>query len=170
MECLRDRALFRTVYLPARVALLLPLLYACGSTPHAEDNYVPRTRTMTVTTVPLLSKELRSVYPFLTKDSKEVYAFVPSTLTVGEGDTIAFEFLNPEDDVHSFVLPDLAVPLPPQSVTKATYVARRAGLYTFTCSVAAHLPSMWGQLVVLSPSAITSRRSESSTGSGHPSP
>ena len=110
----------------------------------------------------MVALELRAVYPFLAKDfaangvlqDKEVYTFVPSTLTVVEGDTIAFEFLNPEDDVHSFVLPGFAVLLPPQSVTKATYVARRAGLYTFTCSVAAHLPSMWGQLVVLSPAAL----------------
>ncbi len=60
---------------------------------------------------------------------------------------------NPEDDAHSFVLPDLVVPLPGQTVTRATYVARHRGILN-TCSVAAHLPSMWGQLIVLSRDAI----------------
>jgi plastocyanin len=112
--------------------------------------------------VPLLTREMRRVYPFLSEDfaptgvlaGKEVYAFLPSTIVVVEGDTVAFDFLNPEDDVHSFVLPDLVVPLPPESRTSATYVARKAGIYDFTCSVASHLPSMWGQLIVLSPAAV----------------
>lgn len=150
-----------TTCVAARIAVMTMVLAACSPPARPQEPYVPRTRTLTVTAVPLLTKELRAVYPFLAKDfgthgvlqDKEVYAFVPSTLTVVEGDTIAFEFLNPEDDVHSFVLPDFAVLLPPQSITAATYVARRAGLYTFTCSVATHLPSMWGQLVVLSPAA-----------------
>lgn len=66
-----------------------------------------------------------------------------------EGDTIHFTFINPEDDVHSFALPDLAVPLPGQRTTTATYVARRAGIYPFVCAIQAHLPMMSGQLVVL---------------------
>jgi len=126
-------------------------------------SYQPVTRELTVTTVPLLVKEQASTFPFLAKDfaaggvldGKEVYAFSPSTLTVVAGDTIHFTFINPEDDVHSFVLPDLAVPLPPQTVTHATYVATRAGVFPFVCSVANHLPMMSGQLVVLSPAAVT---------------
>ena len=70
-----------------------------------------------VTTVPLLVKDQRKLFPFLKKafthrsalDGKEVYAFSPSTLTVVKGDTTHFTLLNPEHDVHSFVLPDLAV-------------------------------------------------------------
>jgi plastocyanin len=178
MTGLRDRSQFRTTALWGLPALLLPLLVSCSSAPEAREAYLPRTRELTVTTVPLLSKELRPVYPFLARDfadggvlaGKEVYAFVPSTLTVVEGDTIAFVFVNPEDDVHSFVLPDLVVPLPPQSVTRATYVARRAGLYTFTCSVASHLPYMWGQLVVLAPGAVTSPPTPSSSASPQPGP
>jgi plastocyanin len=85
---------------------------------------------------------------------KEVYAFVPSTITAVEGDTLHLQFVNPEDDPHSFVLPDLVVPLPGQAVTHATYVVRHRGIFTFKCSVAAHQPSMWGQLVVLSPDAV----------------
>lgn len=124
--------------------------------------YTPRVRDITVTTVPLLVKEGQVVYPFLKKDfakggilaGKEVYAFSPSTLTVVEDDTIHFTFINPEDDVHSFVLPDFAVALPPQQTIHATYVARHAGIYTIVCSVPMHLPMMTGQLIVLAPSAI----------------
>jgi hypothetical protein len=119
--------------------------------------YVPRARELTVTTVPLLTKEMQRVYPFLRRDfapggvleGKEIYAFVPGTLTVVEGDTIHFTFLNPEDDVHSFVMPGLVVALPGQSVTHATYVAALPGIFTFECNIASHLPSMYGHLVVL---------------------
>jgi len=111
--------------------------------------------------VPLLVKEQASVLPFLKEDfskggvldGKEVYGFSPSTVTVVEGDTIQFTFINPEDDVHSFVLPDFVVQLPPQRSVTATYVAKRAGIFPFVCSVQSHLPMMSGQLVVL-PSAM----------------
>lgn len=129
-------------------------------------DYRPVTRELTVTTVPLLVKEQSSTFPFLPKDfasggvlaGKEVYAFSPSTLTVVAGDTIHFTFVNPEDDVHSFVLPDLVVALPPQTITHATYVASRPGVFPFVCSVASHLPMMSGQLVVLSPAALAPPR------------
>lgn len=125
--------------------------------------YVPRSRAITVTTVPLLVKEDQSVLPFLKEDfakggvleGKEVYAFSPSTLTVVEGDTIHFTFINPEDDVHSFVLSDFAVSLPGQKTTSATYVAKHAGIYPFVCAIPAHLPMMSGQLVVLAPASVT---------------
>jgi plastocyanin len=128
-----------------------------SASPAAASRYVPRTREITITTVPLLVKEERRVLPFLEQDfakggvleGKEVYAFSPSTVTVIAGDTIHFTLINPEDDVHSFVLPELAVSMPGQQVTKATYVAKRAGVYPFVCAVQAHLPMMWGQLVVL---------------------
>jgi len=82
-------------------------------------------------------------------DGKEVYAFSPSTLTVVEGDTIHLTLINPEDDVHSFVVPDFAVSLPGNKTTEATYVARRAGIFPILCAVPSHLPMMSGQLVVL---------------------
>ncbi len=149
----------------ARITLLVlaALAAACGrATPPRTRVYTPRARDLVVTTVPLLVKEERSLYPFLAPafaragvlDGKEVYAFSPSTLTVVEGDTIHFTFINPEDDDHSFVLPDLAVPLPGGTTTHATYVAKRAGVFPFFCSVASHLPMMTGQLVVLAPSAV----------------
>lgn len=107
--------------------------------------------------MPLLVKEMRTLLPFLGPDfarggilaGKEVYAFVPNHLTVGEGDTLRFTFYNPEDDRHGFVLPALAVSLPGQSVTRATYVAATPGIFSFFCSVPSHLPMMQGQLVVL---------------------
>src|SRR5581483_4075326 len=95
------------------------LVAACSQvrTPPGPPAYTPRTRELTVTTVPLLVKESATIFPFLKADfakggvldGKEVYAFSPSTLTVVQGDTVHFTFINPEDDVHSFVLPDLAV-------------------------------------------------------------
>jgi plastocyanin len=123
----------------------------------ASASYTPHVRELTVTTVPLLVKEEQKLFPFLAEDfakggvldGKEVYAFSPSTLTVVVGDTIHFTFFNPEDDVHSFVLPDLAVPLAPQKITHATYVAKHVGIFPFVCAVQAHLPMMSGQLVVL---------------------
>lgn len=130
--------------------------------PAARAAYHPQIRELTVTTVPLLVKEQQSVLPFLKPafakggvlDGKEVYAFSPSTLTVVEGDTLHLTLINPEDDVHSFVLPDFAVSLPGGTTTHATYVAKHAGIFPIVCAIQAHLPMMSGQLVVLSGSAI----------------
>lgn len=144
----------RNARMPSIVALLIGCATACAApTPRA----APRTREITITTVPLLVKEQASVLPFLKEDfakggvldGKEVYGFLPSTIAAIEGDTIRFTFINPEDDVHSFVLPDLVVSLPPQKTTTAVYVAKRAGIYPFVCSIASHLPMMSGQLIVL---------------------
>lgn len=151
------------------VVLAAMIVSACVRQPSAgrERAYTPRARNITVTTVPLLVKEQAKLYPFLaaafakggTLDGKEVYAFSPSTFTVVEGDTIHFTLINPEDDNHSFVLPDLAVPLPPNKTTQATYIAKRAGIYPILCAVASHLPMMSGELVVLSPAAVASQDS-----------
>lgn len=130
-----------------------------------ESKYRPIARMITVTTVPLLVKEQARLFPFLPSafakggvlEGKEVYAFSPSTITVVAGDTIHFTFVNPEDDDHSFVLPDLAVPLPGGTTTTATYVAKRAGVYPIVCAVQSHLPMMSGQLVVLAPAALRDR-------------
>lgn len=150
-----------------------PLIIAAACTVSPSDThtaagtksaYAPRRRDIAVTTVPLLVKEEAKLFPFLPPafakggalDGKEVYAFSPSTITVVEGDTIHFTFINPEDDLHSFVLPDFAVTLPGNKIIDTTYVAKRAGIYPFLCSVQSHLPMMSGELVVLSPAALTS--------------
>src|SRR3954471_8282382 len=135
------------------------VLLGCG---RAAGDHVParepaRSRDIVITTVPLLTKELARVYPFLKADfspkgvleGKEVYEFMPSTITVNEGDTLRLTFINPEDDAHSFVMTDLSVAIPGESVTHATYVARRAGLFDFVCAIPTHSPMMRGQLVVL---------------------
>jgi uncharacterized cupredoxin-like copper-binding protein len=135
-------------------AAALALGCASGSTPAP---YTPQERSFVLTTVPLLTKEMTKIYPFLREDfarggvleGREVYAFLPSTLTVVEGDTIHFTLVNPEDDAHDFVLPDLVVALPGQSVTEATWRADRAGTFPFVCTIPAHMPAMYGQLVVL---------------------
>lgn len=135
--------------MPAALAVLTAL--AC------HPAYQPRTREVTVTAVPLLTKEMAAVYPFLKSDftaqgvlaGKEVYAFIPSTLVAYAGDTLAITFVNPEDDAHTFVLPDLAVALPGQSTKTVRYPVGAPGIYPFRCNMAAHAPMMSGQLLVL---------------------
>ncbi len=79
---------------------------------------------------------------------------MPGTVTVVAGDTLALTLVNPEDAPHSFVLQDLAVAMPPQSTVRARYVAARAGIFAFTCSVPTHVPFMAGTLVVLAPAGV----------------
>ena len=144
--------------------VLLTFAVACaGRQPAASHaSYVPRRRTVVITTVPLLVKEQTGTFPFLAKDfgaggvlsGKEVYAFSPSTITVVAGDTLALTLVNPEDDDHAFAMSDFYVKLPPQGKVDTTYVARTPGVYDFSCTVPAHLPMMRGQLVVMAPSAI----------------
>jgi hypothetical protein len=125
----------------------------------------PSRRDITITAVPLLTRELVPTYPFLKRDfaaggvldGKEVYAFIPGTITVVAGDTLHLTFLNPEDDAHAFVLHDLYLPLPPLSRIDTTYVAREPGIFVFSCSVPQHLPMMRGELVVLDPDRLAAR-------------
>ncbi|HTX64902.1 MAG TPA: cupredoxin domain-containing protein [Opitutaceae bacterium] len=147
----------------ADAALLVALLTgACAAPAPRNPAYRPRRRDVTITAVPLLTREMQRIYPFLAHDfarggvleGKEVYAFEPSTVTAFEGDTLALTLVNPEDDAHSFVLPGFEVGMPPESTVTATYVAGRAGIYPFTCSIPTHLPFMVGTLVVLAPSRL----------------
>ena len=148
-------------------AVLSCALLAAGCAAPAPPSaaYRPRLREATITAVPLLTREMQRIYPFLAHDfapggvleGKEVYAFEPGAVTVVEGDTLALTLVNPEDDPHSFVLPDLAVAMPPESTVTARWVAARAGLYHFTCSIPAHLPFMAGTLVVLPASTFAAR-------------
>ena len=160
------------------LATLALLAAGCGQGPPALSRYTPRTRRLTVTTVPLLVSEARKMYPFLAAafapggvlEGKEVYAFSPSTLTVVEGDTVHFTFVNPEDDAHtvfmadcpgadheSFGRPGCGIGLPGGTETRATYIARQAGIYSFICTVPMHAPMMYGQLVVLAPAGVAGR-------------
>jgi uncharacterized cupredoxin-like copper-binding protein len=153
----------RTIRLSAAVGTALLLAACTGATAGRQHPaYVPQARFVTVTTVALMVKEDAGVLPFLKQDfarggvldGKEVYGFMPSTITVAAGDTIHFHFINPEDDEHNFVLRDLFVKLPGQTIVDTTYVARKPGIYDFACAIPAHLPMMHGQLVVLNPEAV----------------
>lgn len=139
----------------AAIVLGTAALVACGAGPR----YIPRTRKVTITAVPLLVKEDEGRLPFLRRDfgpkgvleGHEVYAFSPSTVTIVSGDTLDLDLINPEDDPHSFVLMSLVVPMPPQGRVHATWVATAPGIYRFECSIPAHLPMMAGEVVVLPP-------------------
>ena len=137
----------------------------CAMPGPASAPYQPRRREITITAVPLLTHEMQHLYPFLVRDfarggvlaGKEVYAFEPSTVTVVAGDTLALTLVNPEDDAHSFVLPDLEVGMPPESTVTARYVAGTPGIYRYTCTIPSHLPFMVGTLVVLPPTHLHAR-------------
>jgi len=140
--------------------LPLAVLLGCSAPAASGPAYHPRVRELTVTTVPLLVKEMQGTLPFLKSDfakggvldGMEVYGFYPSTITAYEGDTLDITFINPEDDEHSFVLPDLYVRIPGQSAdTRITYVAKTAGIFTARCAIPAHSRSMVATLVVLAP-------------------
>jgi plastocyanin len=141
------------------VVVALLAAAACARPAAHASSYVPQVRDLTITTLPIVTTEIAKIYPFVKEDmakggvleGKEVYAFEPSSLTVYAGDTLKLTFINPEDDVHGFVLPDFAISLKPQSVAHATYVARKAGIFLYKCSQMSHMPSMYGTLVVLAP-------------------
>ncbi len=121
--------------------------------------YAPETRSFTITAVPYLTNELADTYDYLKTDfaqggvldGKEVYGFYPSSLTVYQGDTVNLTLVNPEDDPHTFTLPDFDtnVNMEAQSVEKGSFVASRVGTFTFLCAESEHAPYMWGQLTVL---------------------
>ncbi len=142
---------------PFRFALALALLLGACSVERVGRTPGGRARDIVITAVPLLTRELAPTYPFLRQnfapggvlEGKEVYTFVPSSITVLEGDTLHLRLVNPEDDEHNFVLGDLAVRMPGPSTTQATWVARHAGIYPFLCTLPTHIPLMWGQIIVM---------------------
>lgn len=139
------------------------LLGGCGGRKAAAGrSYRPQAREITITTVPLLVREHSKLFPFLKADfapggvlaGREVYAFVPSTITAIEGDTLHLTVINPEDDLHFLALPGLTLTLRGQQTARGTYVASTPGIYPFTCIIPSHIPMMAGQLVVLSRRAV----------------
>jgi hypothetical protein len=71
-----------------------------------------------------------------------------------------------EDDEHNFVLPGLLAELPGQSVTEATWRADRAGIFDFVCTIPAHTPETYGQIVVL-PALVGARFNGSAAVASH---
>ena len=135
------------------------LAAAQAAAPAADSTYQPQTREITLITVPLVAHEQTAIYDYLKDDfapggvlaGKEIYGFYPSTVTVYAGDTLHFTITNPQDDAHTFTIPDLAanISLPGQTTQTLTVTAAKAGVYQFLCEVGDHQPYMWGQLVVL---------------------
>jgi len=143
------------VMLGAAIAAGAGVLARSAST----SSYTPQTRTYTITAVPVLVHEMQSTLPYLQKDfapggvldGKEVYGFMPSTLTVYQGDTLNLTLVNPADDPHTFTISEFGVnaQMPGTSSTTTSFVASKAGIYTYVCEEAEHVPFMYGQLVVL---------------------
>lgn len=128
--------------------------------------YVSQTRNLTVTAVPLAVHEMQDSLDFLKDDfaggvldGKEVYGFYPSTITVFKGDTVNLTLVNPADDPHTFTVSGLKVDteMEGKSITKISFVADQAGIFTYYCNEAEHAPYMWGQLVVMPTSAATAQ-------------
>ncbi len=121
--------------------------------------YAPVTRNFVITSVPLVVKEMTSMYDTLKPElgkggilaDKEVYGFYPNSFTVYQGDTVNLTLVNPQDDPHTFTLPTFGVNVEMKAgtVAKGSFVASKVGAYTFTCAEAEHSPYMWGQVIVL---------------------
>jgi len=124
---------------------------------------VPQTHNFTVTAVPFLVHEMKGMLQYLNEDfssngilnGKEVYGFYPSHLVVYEGDTVNLTLVNPEDDEHTFTIRELEINyiMKGKSLGKISFVASKAGTFSYACEEEEHMPYMWGQLVVLPRSA-----------------
>jgi hypothetical protein len=60
----------------------------------------------------------------------------------------------------------LVVALPGQSVREATWHAEHAGIFSFLCTIPAHMPEMYGQIVVL-PAAVGAGFADSTAPAAH---
>ena len=78
--------------------------------------------------------------------------FSPTFVHVNQGDTVIIHFTNTEEvnEHHTFTLPayNIDVDLGQAQKQDITFVANQAGIFQFYCKY--HLPTMVGQLVVLS--------------------
>ena len=125
------------------------------------SSYVPQTRQIFVSTVPLVTHEQQKYLPGLkglfgstgVLNKTEVYGFNPDTIVVYQGDRIRLTVINAQpDDLHTFTINapySVNVAMKPNSTNTATFVASNIGVYKFYCSVSAHVPWMYGTLVVL---------------------
>jgi len=173
--------MFRTIMLMMVAAVTVALVYdgtarrttpatriAAGTdtataTSAPASGYQPVTRNFVITAVPLWVHEEEGTFDYLRQDfgkkgvlaGKEVWGWSPSSITIFEGDTVNVTVVNPSSDDHTFTVPELAYNLAVKalSTAKGTFLAKRAGLFSFVCVVAEHIPYMWGQVVVLPDSA-----------------
>ena len=80
------------------------------------------------------------------------FAFVPETLSVNKGDTMSVTFTNTGKYPHNFVIKDLNVEgktIQPGESDIVTFIADKAGTFTYICSVPTHKDKgMTGTLTV----------------------
>jgi len=79
----------------------------------------------------------------------ETYRWLPNEITVVQGDRVTFEILGVNGESHPSTIEgyDVSFDVKRGQLTTVTFVADKAGIFRFLCSV--HQPSMTGQLVVL---------------------
>jgi len=79
------------------------------------------------------------------------YSFVPSNIVVNQGDTVTIHFYDTDVNKHTFTIAapyDISIDLSGGENQNVTFVAKYSGIFTYYCIY--HLPTMVGQLTVLS--------------------
>ena len=104
----------------------------------------PQTREFTLVTDTIAINETIAGVPHDT--------FSPTFMHVDQGDTVIIHFINTEEanEHHTFTVPayNIDVDLGQGQKQDIKFVANQAGIFQFYCKY--HLPTMFGQLVVLS--------------------
>lgn len=79
----------------------------------------------------------------------ETYRWLPSEITVTQGDTVTLEALGVNGALHPATIEgyDVSFDVKRGEVSQATFTADKAGVFKIVCS--AHQPSMTGTLIVL---------------------
>ena len=77
------------------------------------------------------------------------YQWSPGTIVVQQGETVTFEIIGINGDVHPSTIPGLVESFTVKrgEITRVSLTASKPGLYPIICTK--HLPSMQGTLVVL---------------------
>jgi plastocyanin len=149
----------------AILGIVAAIALALGSLPYAsvsaQASYVPQTRQMFISTVPLVTHEQQQYLPGLkgvfgstgVLNKTEVYGFNPDTIVVYQGDRIRLTVINAQpDDSHTFTIDapySINIGLKANSTGTATFVATHVGVYNFYCAIPGHVPWMHGTLLVL---------------------
>ena len=124
----------------ATTALATPYTAPSGANPKT----APQTREFTLVTDTIAINETIAGIPHDT--------FSPTFLHVNQGDTVIIHFINTEeaDEHHTFTLPayNIDVDLAQGQKQDIRFTASQTGIFQFYCKF--HLPTMAGQLVVLS--------------------
>jgi len=96
--------------------------------------------------------------PVGSEDTARVLQWIPGTIVAHVGDTVMLQVTNTDPDgAHGFALPEANIfvqEIPPGATVRVRFVARRSGLYLFSCGNAGCAPDhadQKGQLVVLGP-------------------